>query len=94
MKTNKYVQTPRGLFELKFFFNSKVPSGNGQGLTPEAVKEEIRKMVSAEDPKKPMSDQLITELLQKNTIQIARRTVAKYREILGILPASRRRQAL
>lgn len=92
--TNKYVQTPRGLFELKFFFNSRVPSGTSDGLTPEAVKEEIRRLVSAEDPQKPLSDQLITDLLQKNSIQIARRTVAKYREILGILPASRRRQIL
>lgn len=90
--TNKYVQTPRGLFELKFFFNSKVPSGTSDGLTPEAVKESIRKMVSSEDPKKPLSDQLITDLLQKDNIQIARRTVAKYRELLGIQPASRRRQ--
>jgi RNA polymerase sigma-54 factor len=90
--TNKYVQTPRGLFELKFFFNSKVPAGNGAGLTSEAVKDEIKKMISGEDPKIPLSDQFITDLLQKNNIQIARRTVAKYREILGILPASRRRQ--
>lgn len=91
--TNKYVQTPRGLFELKFFFNARVPSGNGDGLTSEAVKEEIRRMVQGEDPKKPLSDQVITDLLNKSNIQIARRTVAKYREILGILPASRRRQA-
>jgi len=92
--TNKYVQTPRGLFELKFFFNARVPSGNREGLTSEAVKDEIRKLVQSEDPGKPLSDQLITDLLNKGNIQIARRTVAKYREILGILPASRRRQAL
>ncbi len=92
--TNKYVQTPRGLFELKFFFNARVPAGNREGLTSEAVKEEIRKMVSTEDPRKPLSDQIITDQLNKNNIQIARRTVAKYREILGILPASRRRQML
>jgi len=91
--TNKYVQTPRGIFELKFFFNARVPSGNGEGLTSEAVKEEIRRLVQSEDSKKPLSDQIITDLLNKGNIQIARRTVAKYREILGILPASRRRQA-
>ncbi len=90
--TNKYVQTPRGLFELKFFFNSKVPAGTTDGLTPEAVKEQIRQLIHTEDPKKPLSDQLITETLKKNNIQIARRTVAKYREVLKILPASRRRQ--
>ncbi len=92
--TNKYVQTPRGLFELKFFFNARVPSGNGDGLTSEAVKEEIRKLVTGEDPKKPLSDQIITDQLNKSNIQIARRTVAKYRELMGILPASRRRQML
>lgn len=92
--TNKFVQTPRGLFELKFFFNAKVPAGNGDGLTSEAVKEEIRKLVSNEDPKKPLSDQIITDVLNKGNIQIARRTVAKYRELMGILPASRRRQVL
>jgi RNA polymerase sigma-54 factor len=92
--TNKYVQTPRGLFELKFFFNARVPAGNGDGLTSEAVKEEIRKLVTGEDPKKPLSDQIITDLLNRNNIQIARRTVAKYRELMGILPASRRRQML
>lgn len=92
--TNKYVQTPRGLFELKFFFNARVPAGNGDGLTSEAVKEEIRKLVTTEDAKKPLSDQIITDLLNKNNIQIARRTVAKYRELMGILPASRRRQVL
>ncbi len=90
--TNKYVQTPRGLFELKFFFNSKVPSGTEDGLTSEAVKDQIRRMVSSEDRKKPLSDQLITDTLQRENIQIARRTVAKYREMLGILPASRRKQ--
>ena len=91
--TNKYVQTPRGLFELKFFFNAKVPAGDGDGLTSEAVKEEIRRLVQGEDNKKPLSDQVITDLLNKSHIQIARRTVAKYREVLGIQPASRRRQA-
>lgn len=92
--TNKYVQTPRGLFELKFFFNARVPAGNGDGITSEAIKQEIRKLVTGEDPKKPLSDQLITDMLNRNNIQIARRTVAKYREIMGIMPASRRRQIL
>jgi len=92
--TNKYVQTPRGLFELKFFFNARVPDGNPDGLTPEGVKEQIRSLIASENPQKPLSDQGITALLNKNSIQIARRTVAKYREVLGIQPASRRRQML
>ena len=93
--TNKYVQTPRGLFELKFFFNPRVSTANGSdGMTSEAVKQEIRKMVTSEDARKPLSDQVISEFLQKNNIHIARRTVAKYREVLGILPASRRKQSL
>lgn len=90
--TNKYVQTPRGLFELKFFFNSKVPSGTADGMTSEAVKEQIKKLITSENQHKPYSDQDITNILQKENIQIARRTVAKYREMLGILPASRRKQ--
>ncbi len=92
--TNKYVQTPRGLFELKFFFNARVPCGSSDGMTPEAIKEEIKKMVAGEDVKKPLSDQAITEILQKKEIEIARRTVAKYREMLGILPAARRKEVL
>ncbi len=92
--TNKYVQTPRGLFELKFFFNTKLPSSSVDGTTSETVKNEIRKMISAEDVKNPLSDQAIAEILTKSQIQVARRTVAKYRETMGILPSSRRRQLL
>ena len=91
--TNKYVQTPRGLFELKFFFNARVPSSNLEGITSEAIKEQIRQLIAQEDETKPLSDQAIVELLQKESeARIARRTVAKYREIMGILPSSRRRR--
>lgn len=92
--TNKYVQTPRGLFELKFFFNTKVPSSTAEGTTSETVKNEIRKLIHAEDVKNPLSDQDIAEMLTQNQIRVARRTVAKYREIMGVLPSSRRRQLL
>ncbi|MBI1909087.1 MAG: RNA polymerase factor sigma-54 [Deltaproteobacteria bacterium] len=90
---NKYAQTPMGLFELKYFFHSKVTTSNGEAMTSEAVKDEIRKMISGENHQKPLSDQEIAEMLHKTNIQVARRTVAKYREILGLLPSSRRKQA-
>jgi len=93
--TNKYVHTPRGLFELKYFFNSGLGSSTngGDGVAPEVVKEYLQKMVSGESPEKPLSDQEITAALKNQyNIDIARRTVAKYREILGILPSSRRKR--
>jgi RNA polymerase sigma-54 factor len=89
---NKYVHTPHGLFELKYFFQSGLRSGNGEDVASESVKDKIRGIVSAEDPKKPFSDQHIAKLLSDDAIGIARRTVAKYREAMGILPSSRRRQ--
>jgi len=93
--TNKYVHTPRGLFELKYFFNSSIQNseGQGNGVASEAVKEHIQLYLHQEDPKKPHSDQdCVTMLKEKYQIEVARRTVAKYREILGILPSSRRRR--
>ncbi len=91
--TNKYVQTPRGIFELKFFFNARVPSNNNEGTTSEAIKEKIKELIASEDVTKPLSDQAIANMLKDLTeARIARRTVAKYREILGILPSSRRRR--
>ena len=92
--TNKYVQTPRGLFELKFFFNTRVPTSSGDGVTSEAVKASIRQMIGKEDTQSPYSDQQIVELLQGQNVRISRRTVAKYRELMGISPSSRRRQML
>lgn len=91
--TNKYVHTPQGLFELKYFFNSGIRLTNDDDkLASEAVKTKIKQLISAEDPKSPYSDQKIVELLRGQTIDIARRTVAKYREQLGILSSSKRRQ--
>jgi len=89
---NKYVHTPHGLFELKYFFQSGLRSGNGEDVASESVKDKIRGIVATEDPKKPFSDQHIAKLLSDDAIGIARRTVAKYREAMGILPSSRRRQ--
>jgi len=89
---NKYVNTPHGLFELKYFFQSGLRSGNGEDVAAESVKDKIRGIISTEDPRKPFSDQHIAQLLSADAIGIARRTVAKYREAMGILPSSRRRQ--
>jgi len=89
---NKYVHTPQGLFELKFFFQSGLKAGNGEDVASETVKVKIRGIISGEDPRKPHSDQHIAGLLSKEAIDIARRTVAKYREAMGILPSSKRRQ--
>ena len=90
--TAKYVHTPRGIFELKYFFNSGINTDDGDALASESVKLKIKELVSAEDPKNPLSDQKIVDLLKKDGIQIARRTVAKYRDVLKILPSSKRKK--
>lgn len=90
--TNKYVHTPRGIFELKYFFNSGISKTDGDSLASESVKLKIKNLVGEEDPKNPLSDQKIVELLKKDGIQIARRTVAKYRDMLKILPSSKRKK--
>ncbi len=90
--TNKYVHTPQGIYELKFFFNSAINKTGGDEIASEAVKNHIRQIVAAEDPKRPHSDQRIVEILKGQGIEIARRTVAKYREVLGILPSSKRKK--
>ena len=89
--TNKYVQTPQGLFELKFFFHSGIASDNGVMVSSVSVKKMIRDMVDAEDTGTPLSDQEIAQALHARGLTIARRTVAKYREELGILPSHQRR---
>ena len=90
--SNKYVETPRGLYELKYFFNSTIQSDDGDDLASEAVKSKIRKLISQEDSKRPLSDQKIANSLAQEGISIARRTVAKYRESMSIAPSSQRRQ--
>ncbi len=90
--SNKYVHTPRGIFELKYFFNSGLDMTDGDSVASESVKLKIQDFVGKEDLKKPLSDQKIVELLKKEGIKIARRTVAKYRDILKILPSSKRKR--
>jgi RNA polymerase sigma-54 factor len=90
--TNKYVHTPQGIFELKFFFNSGISRTDGDEVASEAVKTKIKTIISGEDGKHPHSDQKIVELLRDQNIDIARRTVAKYREQMGILSSSKRKQ--
>jgi RNA polymerase sigma-54 factor len=89
--TNKYVETPQGLFELKFFFHSGIASGDGEMVSSVSVKKMIQDLLASEDPAKPQSDQEVAQALQKRGLTIARRTVAKYREELGILPSHQRR---
>jgi RNA polymerase sigma-54 factor len=89
--TNKYVQTPQGLFELKYFFHSGIASNSGAMVSSVSVKKTIRDMVDGEDGATPMSDQEIAQALHGQGLTIARRTVAKYREELGILPSHQRR---
>ena len=89
--TNKYVHTPQGMFELKYFFNSSIKGDSGD-LASEAVKSKIKNLVSGENPKKPLSDQKIADLLKEDGVDIARRTVAKYREAMNILPSSKRKR--
>ncbi|AEH45268.1 RNA polymerase, sigma 54 subunit, RpoN [Thermodesulfatator indicus DSM 15286] len=93
--TGKYIDTPHGLFELKYFFSSGYKSASGEEVASETVKQYIREIIAQEDPKRPYSDQKISDILrQKYDIKIARRTVAKYRDQMGILPASRRKNKI
>lgn len=88
----KYAHTPRGIFELKFFFNSAVSGTKGAGVASETVKRKMAAFVRSEDPKRPHSDQTLVEMLEKDGIQLARRTVAKYREQLNIPPSGKRKK--
>ena len=90
--TNKYVHTPQGIFELKFFFNSSLAGADGETVASESVRERIRRLIADEDPSRPLSDQELTGLLLKENIHIARRTVAKYREALKVLPSNKRKK--
>ena len=89
----KYIQTPRGVYEIKYFFSSGVGGGSaGEGLSSNSIKKFIKEIIGQEDPKKPCSDQDIVEILSRKGIEISRRTVAKYREAMGILSSSKRRR--
>lgn len=90
--TNKYVQTPRGVYELKFFFSSSLSTEDGDEVSAKSAKMKIKGIIAKEDTRRPLSDQKIADILKKDGLIIARRTVAKYREQLGILPARHRKQ--
>jgi len=90
--TNKYVQTPQGLFELKYFFNSGINTTEGDSIASESVKSKIKEIISNENQRKPYSDQKIVDLLRQHGIDIARRTVTKYREMLGLGSSTERKR--
>lgn len=90
--TNKFVATPHGIFELKFFFNSGLTVDDGSAVGSESVKALIKKFISEEDPKAPLSDEKLGEMLKEHLkVTIARRTVAKYRMALNIASSSKRK---
>jgi RNA polymerase sigma-54 factor len=91
---NKYIHTPHGLFELKYFFNAPIAKIAGPATTPESVKGLIRQIVQNEDPQKPHSDKKIAEILQSEGFEIDRRTVTNYRQKLEILPYNQRKQPI
>lgn len=90
--TNKYMQTPQGLLELKYFFNSGLSTSEGDFVASESVKNRIKEIIEKENPQKPLSDQKIAELLTGETVNIARRTVTKYREMLNLGSSSERKR--
>lgn len=92
--TQKYMHTPRGIFELKYFFSSHVSTAEGGEFSSTAIRALIRKLVAAENPKKPLSDSKIAGLLEEQGIHVARRTIAKYRESLNIAPSSERKRLI
>jgi len=89
---NKYVHTPQGIYELKFFFNAGITSGQGESLASESVKNLIREIIAKEDPRKPYSDEKLVQILKGMDIHIARRTISKYRELMKILSSNERRK--
>lgn len=91
--SNKYAHTPQGIYELKYFFSTAIPREGGEALAAESIKTRIRKMIQDEDKAKPLSDSAISNKLAEQNIKIARRTVAKYREQMKILPVKHRRQS-
>jgi RNA polymerase sigma-54 factor len=90
---NKYVHTPQGVYELKFFFHSGISSSYGESVSSVTIKQRIKKIIEAEDVRRPLSDSKIMSMLQKEGLVLARRTIAKYREELRI-PTSNQRKVL
>jgi RNA polymerase sigma-54 factor len=89
--SNKYVHTPQGILELKYFFSTAIERQGADSMAAESIRDRIRTMIKQEEPAKPLTDNDISEILARQNIQVARRTVAKYREQLGILPVKFRR---
>ncbi len=89
---NKYIHTPQGIYELKFFFNAGITSTQGEAMASESVKNLVREIIAKEDPRKPYSDEKLVQILQGMNIHIARRTVSKYREMMRILSSNERRK--
>jgi RNA polymerase sigma-54 factor len=92
--TNKYAYTPQGIFELKYFFNSSIKRVYGEAIASASVMAKIKRLIEAENPRKPLSDSKMAEMLKSENIDIARRTVAKYREMMGVLPSSKRKRLI
>lgn len=90
----KYMHTPQGIYELKFFFNAGIPSLQGEAMASESVKSLLREIIIREDPKKPYSDEKLVQMLKEKNIHIARRTISKYREVMKILSSSERRKVV
>lgn len=90
--TNKYVHSPQGIFELKYFFNATISTHGGQALAAESIKQRLKNIIDREDPRKPLSDEAISHVFNREKIKLARRTVVKYREQLGILSSKLRRR--
>jgi RNA polymerase sigma-54 factor len=91
--TNKYMHTPQGVYEMKYFFHSGISSSYGDAVSSVTIKNRIKKIIEGEDPRKPLSDSKIVNILQREGLMLARRTIAKYREELKI-PTSNQRRVL
>ncbi|MDQ1310763.1 MAG: polymerase sigma-54 factor, partial [Pseudomonadota bacterium] len=92
--TGKYMHTPRGIFEFRFFFSSHVSGAGGEEVSSTAIRARIRKLIADEEPGKPLSDAQLAGILARDGVKVARRTVAKYREAIGLASSSERRHAL
>jgi RNA polymerase sigma-54 factor len=92
--TKKYMHTPRGIYELKYFFSSHVSTTGGGECSATAIRAMLRKLIAAEEANKPLSDNKLANLLAKQGINVARRTVAKYREAMAIPPSNERKRLM
>jgi RNA polymerase sigma-54 factor len=92
--TGKYMLTPRGIYEFRYFFSSHVSGASGEDVSSVAIRARIRKLISGEDPARPLSDAQLADLLSGEGVKVARRTVAKYREALGFGSSGDRRESL